>query len=501
MPNNKNYRKSQETIAAVDLGSNSFSMVIARSDNGQLIIVDKLRESIRLGNGLTKNKTLDTRTAHKALECLSRFGQRLRGFSLASVRAVGTNTFRQIQDSGLFQQQAEYSLGYPIEIISGAEEARLIYMGVAHGLATEETSRLVIDIGGGSTELILGQGMTPGQRDSLYIGCLSLTDLMFSKAITEDAMESAILRTALEIRPIKKIYRDKEWQVAIGSSGTIKAIHNVILNNGWSKDDIDSSSLKKLRKKLIAAKYIDAIQLEGLSDERKPVFVGGVAILSALFQTLKIEKLKISDLALREGLLYELAGDERHQDIRDRTVKSLCQRFGVDEKQASMIEITANALLAQTVNTWNLTNKEDVRMLNWACRLHEIGLSLAHNGFHKHGAYIIENSDLPGFSRQEQNRLAVLIRNHRRKLNINSFKSLPKNLNEKTLYLCVLLRFSILMHRGRSREIKPLLKLDINDRKIKVNFPNNWLDSNPLTRVELQREADYLEDFGFKLKF
>jgi len=257
----------QDMVAAVDLGSNSFHMVVARIDNDQLVMVDRLRESVRLGEGLGKDKSLDEKVGKRALECLSRFGQRLRGLPSTSVRAVGTNTMRQIADGGKFLRAAEKALGHPIDIIAGAEEARLVYLGVAHGLAAGEDNRLVVDIGGGSTELILGQGMVPGQRDSLYMGCVSMSKLMFSDGrITEDTMSSAMLRAALEIRPVKQIYNADKWQTAVGSSGTIRAIRSVVIANGWSEEGITAASLKKLRKKLISAGHINEVSLEGLSD-------------------------------------------------------------------------------------------------------------------------------------------------------------------------------------------------------------------------------------------
>lgn len=491
-----------QTVAAVDLGSNSFHMVVARQDNDQLVILDRLREPVRLGEGLNADKSLDPMVRDRALTCLSRFGQRLRGLPAASVRAVGTNTMRQIDDEGKFLRKAEKALGHPIEIISGAEEARLVYLGVAHGLAAGEETRLVIDIGGGSTELILGQGMIPGRRDSLYMGCVSMSKLMFSDGrITVDAMRSAMLRAALEVRPVKKIYNRRAWQSAVGSSGTIRAIRSVVLANGWSEEGITPDSLRKLREHLIDAGHVDAIDLEGLSDERRPVFAGGVAVLSALFEALDIDLLKVSDLALREGLMYELVGYQRHQDIRGRTVESMCQRFGIDQEQAQRIEITATALLSQVARDWELTDNECTHTLSWACKLHELGLTLSHSGFHKHGAYILKHADMPGFSRQQQARLAALVRNHRRKISKSVFRELPRYMAESTRRLCILLRLAVLLHRGRSSDNKPMLYLDVKRDQIHVTFPGNWLAEHPLTRIELERESDYLAAAGYELKF
>ncbi len=490
------------TYAAIDLGSNSFHMVVGRLDKDRLVLLDRLRDSVRLGEGLMPDKTLDRKVAKRALACLERFGQRLRDIPPERVRAVGTNTMRQINDGGAFLRAAENALGHPIEIISGDEEARLVYLGVAHGLAAGNEKRLVIDIGGGSTELILGTGMEPGQRDSLHMGCVSMSRLMFSDGrITEDAMNSALLRAALEVRPVRYAYRAGNWDRAVGSSGTIRSIRAVVKAAGWSEEGITADSLRKLRKKLIKAGHVDKLDLEGLSDERRPVFPGGVAVLSALFDSLKIERLQVSDMALREGLLYEMIGYVKHQDVRQRTVDSIGRRFGVDLEQARRVEMTATALLSQVARDWELDRGEYARMLAWASQLHEIGLSISHSGFHRHGAYILANADLPGFSRQQQAILAALVRSHRRKFAGAAFDELPDYLIEPSRRLCVLLRLAVLMHRGRSPDAKPMLYLDVKGDRIKVSFPDDWLADHPLTRAELEREAEYLDKAGFQLKF
>jgi exopolyphosphatase/guanosine-5'-triphosphate,3'-diphosphate pyrophosphatase len=492
------------SYAAIDLGSNSFHMVVGRMDEDRLVLVDRLRDSVRLGEGLNPDKTLDPGVAQRAIDCLERFGQRLRGIPSECIRAVGTNTMRQINDQGAFLRAAERALGHPIEIISGNEEARLVYLGVAHGLATRNESRLVIDIGGGSTEIILGQGMEPGQRDSLYMGCVSMSRLMFSDGrISKDTMRSAMLRAALEVRPVRQLYHAGHWQRAVGSSGTIRAIRSVVKANGWSEEGISADSLKKLRKKLVKAGHIDRIELDGLSEDRRPVFAGGVAVLSALFDSLRIERMQVSDMALREGLLYELIGYTRHEDVRNRTVQSMAARFGVDDAQAQRVEMTATALLSQVARIWALTSNEYARMLGWACRLHEIGLSISHSGFHKHGAYILAHADLPGFSRPQQAMLAALVYNHRRKFADGPWRNLPEYLQQPTRLLTVLLRLSVLLHRGRSSDSKPMLYLDVDEAPshIQVSFPDAWLEDHPLTRAELEQEASYLANTGIHLGF
>ena len=495
---------TEASYAAIDLGSNSFHMVVGRLDKERLVMVDRLRDPVRLGEGLQPDKSLDPVVAQRALECLERFGQRLRGIPRERIRAVGTNTMRQINDGGAFLRGAEQALGHPIEIISGNEEARLVYLGVAHGLAAGHEKRLVIDIGGGSTEIILGQGMEPGQRDSLYMGCVSMSRLMFSDGrISKDTMSSAMLRAALEVRPVRQLYNAGHWQRAVGSSGTIRAIRSVVKANGWSEEGITAASLKKLRKKLIKAGHVDKIELDGLADDRRPVFAGGVAVLSALFDSLAIEKMQVSDMALREGLLYELIGYSRHEDVRGRTVQSMGVRFGVDKAQAQRVEMTATALLSQVARAWDLTGSEYAHMLGWACQLHEIGLSISHSGFHKHGAYILANADLPGFSRPQQAMLAALVYNHRRKFADAPLRNLPDYLQRPTRLLTVLLRLSVLLHRGRSPDSKPMFYLDVDHEPdhLQVGFPDAWLDDHPLTRAELEQEASYLANAGIRLRF
>ncbi len=502
MSDKTNPSETPETVAAVDLGSNSFHMIVGKLDNRQLVIVDRLRDAVRLGAGLLPDKTLDHDAWERALDSLSRMGQRLRALPHHAVRAVGTNTMRQIRDGGAFLQAATDALGHPIEIIGGREEARLVYLGVAHGLAAGDETRLVVDIGGGSTELILGEGLAAQERESLFMGCISMTQRFFKDgAITQTAMEQAILAGRVELRPVRRMFHSGRWQAAVGSSGTAKAIERVAMANGWTEEGIGKSALKKIRRELVAAGHIDALKMDGLSDERRPVFVGGVAVLSAVFKALDIEHMQVSDLALREGLLYELVGHIGHVDVRDSTVQAIMQRFAVDKDQASRVETTARALLRQIAEQWELDDPEYTLMLNWASRLHEIGLSISHSGFHKHGAYILANADLPGFSRQQQAVLAALVRVHRRKFTASEFDAMPAETARSALRMAALLRLSVLMHRGRSGSHKPPMRLKVDDLNIRVDYPEDWLAEHPLTEAEIAREAEYLATAGFTLKY
>ncbi len=419
-----------------------------------------------------------------------------------SVRTVGTNTLRQLRGGDGFVARAEAALGHPIEIIAGREEARLVYLGVAHGLAAGDGKQLVVDIGGGSTELIVGQGFSPQLRESLHMGCVSMTRRAFADSrISAKTMEQAELRGALEIRPVRELFRGAGWQTAVGSSGTIKAIRDVVAARGWSEDGISAESLDRLAKALVKFGHVDAIDLKGLGEQRRPVFAGGVAVLHAVFRNLGVERMEVSDEALREGLLYEMIGrGSPQEDVREHTVDYLVGRYHVDASHARRIENTVMSLYGQVVKSWALDNPQYPMMLSWASLLHEIGLNVSHSQYQKHGAYLICNSDLSGFSLSEQAVLAALVRGHRRKFPNEVFDALPEEVRQGARRLCILLRLAVLMHRGRSASGKPMLLLDANNDDVRVNIPTDWLENHPLTRAELEEEAERLQAAGYRMR-
>ncbi|MES9945970.1 MAG: exopolyphosphatase [Candidatus Thiodiazotropha sp.] len=491
-----------EAIAAIDLGSNSFHLIVARVIEGHLQIIDRMKDTVRLGEGLTADKRLKPHVAERALECLGRYAQRLRPLPAENIRVVGTNTMRQIHADDNFHGLAEKALLHPIEIIAGREEARLVYLGVAHGLAAGDETRLVVDIGGGSTELIIGQGYQPHERESLHMGCVSISRRFFADGnITAQAMRDAELACSLEIRPVRYEFRDGDWTRAIGSSGSIKSIGNVILQQGWSKTGICCESLQRLKRAVIDAGNIDKLSLKGLSEERKPVFAGGLAVLSAVFEQIGIEHMEVSSEALREGLIYDMVGRGQEEDARERTLKTLMRRYDADEDQVERVKATALALHEQAKRAWDLEEPRYEAMLSWAAKVHEIGLTVSHSQFQKHGAYLLEKSDLSGFSLQEQKVLAALVRGHRRKFPTAIFEALPKDVVSCTKLLCILLRLSVLTHRARSTVAKPIPRLEVEDHKISLVFPEEWIAHHPLTRKELEQEASYLESAGYLLRF
>jgi len=493
--------KPPEAIAAVDLGSNSFHMKVARVVDGELHVIDRLREMVRLGAGLREDKRLTRGAQERALDCLERFGQRLRSMPPGSVRVAGTNTLRQARDVEAFLMAGEQALGHPIEIISGMEEARLVYLGAAHGIAASKERRLVVDIGGGSTEVIVGEGFTPHQRESLHMGCVSMSRAYFGdELLNPKQMEKAVMAARLEMRPVQAAFKTADWQSAVGCSGSIRAVRDVVCAAGWSKGGITISSLLKLKKAMLEAGKLKKLDLEGLKEERKPVFPGGVAVLLGVFQALGIEHMGISDEAMREGLLYDLLGRIKHEDVRARTVEALGKRCTVDTDQAQRVHSTALRFLGEVGESWGLSNPEHGDMLAWAAHLHEIGLAVSHSQYHKHGAYFLDNSDLSGFSYQEQAILAALVRGHRRKFPKAAFSALPEVCAESAKRLCILLRLAVVLHRDRQATSQlPTIRLEPGESSLDVMFSEGWLSENPLTRTDLVREAEYLRDAGVEL--
>jgi len=495
------FTKPPEVVAAIDLGSNSFHMIVARVSDGDLQVIDRIKEMVRLGAGLQEDKSLDAETQARALDCLQRFGQRLRSMPHDSVRAVGTNTLRQASDAEAFLVAAEQALGHPIEVVAGREEARLVYLGVSHGLTASEERRLVVDIGGGSTELIIGEGFTPIVRESLHMGCVSMSRAWFGDgSINRKNMKKAVIAARLEVSPVETRYKTMGWQAAVGSSGTIRSIRDVVQAAGWSEQGITLPALRELQAVLVAAGHIDKLQLEGLSEERKPVFPGGVAVLLGVFEELGIEQMGVSEEALREGLLYDLMGRIQHEDARERTVNALSIRWSADMEHAGRVRATAIALLDKLAGTWSLPHDEYADMLAWAASLHEVGLTVAHSQYQKHGAYLLENSDLSGFSRQEQRILAALVRGHRRKFPLAYFMALPNAVTAPAIRLCVILRMAALLHRSRDDTTLPDIEVSGDPGSLTLVFPAGWLREHPLTRAELKREKQYLKSAGIRLK-
>lgn len=490
-----------DLVASVDLGSNSFHLIVCRVQDGQLMVLDRLREMVRLAAGIDAQKRLSEDAQQRALDCLTRFGQRLSDLPHYAVRVVGTNTLRSAHNADEFIEKAEARLGHPIEVISGIEEARLIYLGVAHSLASDHSRRLVIDIGGGSTELIIGEDFTPRYLDSLHMGCVSMSQRFFGDGtINNKLIRYAGIAAQLEVEPLIRRFHKHNWQVAIGASGTIRAINRVVHNEGWADYGITLASLEKLISAMQEAGHVNNLKLNGLDAERAPVFPGGVMILYAAFKTLGIDVMRASEGALREGLIHDLLGRIHHEDIRSKSANALAQRYHVDMEQVTRVQATARRCLEMASTSWKLDFDEYSQWLDWAATLHEIGLDISHSQYQKHGAYIIENADIAGFSKQEQKFLAFLINAHRRKFQPRQSKSLPEYWQKAAPRLAIVLRLAALLNRSRVQSTSEF-ELNVKGKSLDLLFPKEWLDNHPLTQADLELEANYLTLAGYTLTF
>ncbi|HTQ98700.1 MAG TPA: exopolyphosphatase [Candidatus Acidoferrum sp.] len=489
------------TLAAIDLGSNSFHLIVAVAEEHSFRVLDRMREPVRLAGGLDERGHLGEDAMNRAIECLTRFGERVRSLPPGSVRCVGTNTLRQARNSATFLRRAIKALGHPIDIISGYEEARLIYLGVSHDLEDDSDTRLVIDIGGGSTEFILGRRFEPLMLESLHMGCVSMSARFFpDDRITKERFRKAEIAALQEVELIRKAFRKTGWQSVIGSSGTILAVVNVLRELGLIKDGIQLWGLQQLRDFLIDKGTCNIPELQQLSNDRRPVFAGGLAILLAVFSELEIDRMRVSDSALREGLLFESLGRLHAEDTRERTVKSLISRQHIDMAQAQRIANTGELLFKQVSKAWDLGGDDSLRLLRWSALLHEVGMAVSHSQYHKHGGYLLANFDMPGFARGEQRRLAALVRGHRRKVPLDELHAFDDDTNERLLRLCVLLRLAVVLHRRRDETPLPEVQLSVDDDQVRLKFPEGWLDQHALTQADLGMEADYLKQAGLKLK-
>ncbi|MBV0933971.1 exopolyphosphatase [Marinobacterium weihaiense] len=488
-------------LAAIDLGSNSFHIIVSQLFAGELKTLDVLSEKVQLAAGMDEDDNLTEAAMTRGLECLSRFAQRVGELPRQSIRIVGTNALRQAHNRRQFIERVQALLGTPVEVIAGREEARLIYLGVAHTLADDAGRRLVVDIGGGSTEFIIGERFEPRVCESLHMGCVSYTDRFFADGrITAEAMEHARTAALRELLAIRRDYRRLGWHSCVGASGTVKAARQACVSLGLSSEMITAEALHRLRDFLIEQGHCDQIQIDGIKPERCAVLPAGIAILSALFESLGVEQMSFSEGALREGVLYDMAGRLRHEDVRERTINALAKRYHVDRKQANRVEATALIALAQVKDSWDLTSGVYHEMLSWAARSHEIGLAVSHSQFHKHSAYLLQHSDLPGFTQLEQQLLAFLVRSHRRKFPKDDYRQLPPALRRPYRCLCLLLRLSVILHRSRSKARLPAFTLKADGNRIELSFPAGWLAHHPLTRADLDQEANYLRNIDFKLK-
>lgn len=485
-----------ELIAAIDLGSNSFRLQVGRCENDQIYPLDGLKEAVRLGAGLTPDKHLDLASQQRGLLALSRFGERLRGFAPDAVRAVATNTLRVAKNAPEFLLQAEAVLGFPIEVIAGREEARLIYVGVAHTLPNVHRQQLVVDIGGGSTEFIIGKSFQPLQLESLYMGCVSYSLRYFPEGqVDKRAFREAELAARRELQTIAYQFREQGWETAIGSSGSAKALLDVLEQNGWSDGGLTREGLETFRNALLKAGNIYRLDIPGLKGDRQPVVAGGLAIMSAVFKEFALEHMVFSEGALRLGVLYDLLGRYHHHDLRDATVRAFAQRYSVEQAHAARVAEAALHLLGQVIPGSVDPDHPERRFLEWAAALHEIGISVAHSGYHKHSAYILANADMPGFSKMDQGRLARVVLAHRGKL--ERIAGLDPASPDWLLIAC--LRLAAVLHRARDGRGLPPIQLGLDGPGFVLATDPAWLQQHPLTASALADEERQWNALGRRL--
>jgi exopolyphosphatase/guanosine-5'-triphosphate,3'-diphosphate pyrophosphatase len=489
-----------KSFAAIDLGSNSFHMIVARVVAGDLQVIDRLRDPVRMGAGLTADGGLLPEVRDRALNCLAQFGERLRGVPRSQVRAVATNTVRQLAAPRSFLLTAETALSVPIEVVSGREEARLIYLGVSRSLPASRAQRLVIDIGGGSTECIIGSGPEALETESVQMGCVASTRKFFADGqLNRQRWRETQESLALELAPFRETYRARGWHAVYGSSGTLKAAAKILSTLGHTANEISREGVHKLVELALTCKRIEDLRLPGLSEDRRAVFAGGLAVIDTVFNAFEIDTMRISESAMREGVLHDLIGRLTHEDARLASVDALARRANADLVQAGRVRHTALALFDQVAVSAGL-QEEDRETLGFAAHVHEIGLAISHSQHHQHGAYIIENSDLPGFSRQEQQVLAVLVRSHRRSLDKTGLAQLSPRLAGSVRWLLSLLRLAVTLHRTRTAETLPELQMQVDGNELRLRFPSGWLAAHPLTRADLKEERERLAGLGVRLK-
>lgn len=495
---------TDKLLATVDLGSNSFRLLVGKiHDDGTVYPIDQIKETVRLASGLNANENLTKESQLIALEALSRFGERLNNFKKSQVRVVATSTLRVAKNAAEFISVANKALGFPIEVISGHEEARLVYIGAMHSLAYSAENRLVIDIGGGSTEFIIGQGYEPKIMESVTMGCVSFTGRYFNGGnLTEDNFENAILAARSKIQAMEHIFAEQKWSLAIGTSGTAKTLYDMCAENGLS-NEITYTGMQQLKKMLIKTKNIKNIKITGIKEDRKPVIAGGLSIMLAIFEELGIDNMTISDGALREGVMYDLIGRKTNDDLREITINDIKKRFKLDSNQGSRVAKFAIDLQRKLVPADKIS-EEKLKLLSWSCEVYEIGLSISHNDYHKHGAYILQHSDLAGFSKPEQTILADLVRAHRGstlKVYDKLISMFGNKLKSRNVFAVISVRLAVIFNRNRKDiSFSEIIQVEnINKFGYDLIVANEWLINNPLTLFSLNEELAQWQRVGYKI--
>lgn len=495
-----------EILATIDLGSNSFRLLVAKmSRDGILHPLDQIKETVRLAAGLDHNNNLTYQAQEDALKVLARFSERLVGFDKGKVRAAATSTLRVAKNAREFLDEAIKTLGYKIEIISGNEEARLIYIGAAHSLAFTLDKRLVVDIGGGSTEFIIGSGYKPLIMESVTMGCVSFSNRYFEQGrLTLDNFNCAIFAARCKIQSMEHLFINHKWELAVGTSGTARALYELCVAHGFA-NQITLNALYEVKKILIQQKNFHKLNIDGIKEERKTVIAGGLAIMIAIMEELAIEEIMIADWSLREGLMYDLWGRISNRDLREHTVLDLKTRYKIDEAQSMRVANFSQKLYLELMKTNEQglrIDESQLKLISWASQLYEIGLSISHNDYHKHGAYILANSDLAGFSRFEQAFLSDLVKCHRGSVaKIISYLQERYTIKAKLIFMVLAFRVAVIFNRKRQDLLLDnLIKVICSfDNGCKLNINKEWLSQNPLTLHSIKEEVLEWQNLGFEI--
>ncbi|QJR80213.1 exopolyphosphatase [Alteromonas pelagimontana] len=489
-------------IAALDIGSNSFHLVVARVVAGSVQILHRVKQKVRLAAGLDDNDILSQDAIDRGLQTLRIVAESLQGFEPDSVRIVATHTLRRARNARDFINAARRILPYPVDVISGTEEARLIYSGVAH-TNHSDGQRLVVDIGGGSTELVIGEGFDPIVCRSLQMGCVSYTKRFFADGqLDETSFAKAITAAEQELEHIEAKFKRLGWIHCIGTSGTIKTLFNLVQTDRTNSHDVPVTlkSLKSLMSEFIRVGHINHLSMPEISEDRRTVIAAGLAILIAIFELLDIEGMVYSPAALREGVLYQMEDELHNADIRSRTASSLATRYDVDTKQANMVLNTTLDLLNRCAKNWKLDRTDYKSMLGWAALLHEIGLQINSRGVQRHSAYILANVDMPGFTQEQQELLATLLRFHRKKIKINELPAFYQYEENVVKKLIAILRLGVLLNIKRQETFVPDFVADITKNSLTITFPEDWLAQRPIISADLERESAYWRALDLKLQ-
>lgn len=486
--------------AVIDLGSNSFHMLITRQVADSVQIVDKIKRKVRLASGLDNNNVLSQEAIARGIECLRFFAERLQDIPLANIRIVATATVRLATNRDEFLQLAQQILGQEVKLLSGIQEAQQIYLGVAHTSSGTEKERLVLDIGGASTELVIGENFNVINAVSIDMGCVTFNQKFFPGGeLALKNFELAVLHAQNFLSPIVESYKAVGWQKALSGSGTMQALAE-ILKHQQKPPVVTLDFLIEIRDLCLGYNNISTLNIAGLKEERVPVFVSGLAILIALFKSLSIKELQLSSGALREGLLYEMLTDSHKLSIRTRTTNGLINRFNIDLAHAERVAKQANYLYSQINRPWGLPTEDELDLLTIACLLHEIGLLLEFKHHQQHGAYILENTELPGFEPSERQLLVTLVKHYKGDIDLQSLSKHVCFEQQHVLYLLTIIRVAVVLCRRRMDDVLPNYQVTAAPNTLTLALPSHWLNEHPLLHDELRQEISALARLDIDLK-